>query len=98
MPKFKRKPGIVEAVQMTRELSATSSAWPEWLEKATHKPATTVGSLYTEEVGDDFVWMIRTCCGVVKVGWGDYVVHGAVLGLLPQKRRNFEMIYEAVEE
>jgi len=38
MPKYRKKPGVIEAFKMTKERSRDSRDWPTWLNIAWNTP------------------------------------------------------------
>ena len=46
MLKFRKKPVVIEAFQMTKERRLDNSEWPNWLNEAWQKEQTEPGALY----------------------------------------------------
>lgn len=95
--KFRKKPVVVEAFQMTKERRHDNSEWPEWLHRAWNK-----------DPGEGAVWMrlsprgermcIGTLEGVYTVSWNDWIIQGVDGELYACKPDIFKKIYEPVEE
>ena len=101
MPKFRKKPVIVEAFQMTKERRADNSGWPEWLNIAWAKNPQIKGALYPKlyprSTGSDEL-MIHTLEGERMVDWNDWIIQEVNGELYPCKSDIFELNYELVED
>lgn len=103
MAKFRKKPVVIEAFQMTRERRWDNSEWPCWLNMAWQK-----------EPGEGAVWIDpdapvtegrgsadRLVCGTLegvhRIGWGDWLIQGVQGELCPCKPDIFEATYEPAE-
>ena len=100
--KFRKKPVVIEAFQMTKARRQDNREWPEWLNQAWNKDRETVGALYptakpTEAVSYDPL-SIGTLEGAHTVSWGDWIIRGVKGELYLCKPDIFEATYEAVEE
>lgn len=102
MGRYRKKPVVIEAFQMTEERRWDNSEWPNWLNEAWQK-----------EPGENAVWIVPdapvapghlsaaelvcgTLHGVALISWGDWVIwNGRGLDVLPPSV--FEATYEAVE-
>lgn len=95
--KFRKKPVVIEAFQITRATRASNADWPEWLHAAWQKDFQEEGSLscvdFPTSDGTDKL-QIRTLEGVHEVGWGDWIIRGVKGELYPCKPDIFEMTYE----
>lgn len=100
--KFRKKPIVVEAFQMTYERALDEADWPQWLWDAKY-------SLLKEDPGSvsltyrngQLVMLIRTLesgHGAHTVTWGDWIIKGVQGELYPCKPDIFEATYEPVEE
>lgn len=103
MPKFRKKPVIIEAFQMTRERRWDNSEWPEWLNQAWQKDQCDLGAMFPNDLslaadGSDDRFAIRTPRGVVQVNWGDHIIFSYRHGVYPCRPDAFEEIYEAVPD
>jgi len=92
--KFRKKPVVIEAFQMTKERRWDNSEWPEWLHEAWDTEDE--GSLYCVDGSDQL--LIDTLEGALKVSWGDWIIRGVHGELYPCKPDIFEETYEPVEE
>lgn len=100
MARFRKKPVVIEAFQMTRERRINNSEWPEWLHQAWNKGRGKVGALYpTEEGTEDGTLSIGTLEGADQlVSWNDFIIQGVNGEIYPCKPDIFEKTYEKVEE
>ena len=99
--KFRKKPVVIEAFQMTPERRIDNSDWPDWLHEAWNLHPDDVGSVvaahYPNSDGTDRL-TIHTLEGVHLVNWGDWIIRGVKGELYPCKPDIFAMTYEFVEE
>ena len=100
MPKFRRKPVVIEAFQMTKENRISNVHWPEWLNKAWNEEAGKPGAVWPAEYpnsnGTDEL-VIGTLEGNHRVTFGDWIIQGVSGELYPCKPDIFEETYERVE-
>jgi len=97
--KFRKKPVVIEAFQMTRARRESNAEWPEWLNRAWQLDWKTPGSLYPTEKGTgDGTLSITTLEGQHLVSWGDWIIQGVKGELYPCKPDIFEATYEMVED
>ena len=95
--KFRKKPVVIEAFQMTEARRSDNYGWPEWLDKAWQLERGTPGSLYpTEEGTSDGTLSIGTLEGQHLVSFGDWIIRGVKGELYPCKPDIFAATYEAV--
>jgi len=95
--KYRKRPVVIEAFQMTRERRIDNSDWPTWLNKAWNKERGIIGAVYpTIENGGDGTISIHTLEGEHLVSWGDWVIQGVQGELYPCKPDIFAETYEAV--
>jgi hypothetical protein len=95
--KFRKKPVVIEAFQMTKERRADNRDWPKWMHEAWMLDRETPGALYpTEEGTRDGTLSIGTLEGQQLVSWGDWIIRGVNGELYPCKPDIFEATYEAV--
>ena len=102
MAKFRKKPRVVEAFQMTLERRWDNSEWPNWLNKA-----------WQQGPGENGMWIdpdapiaegresaaelvIGTLEGVHRVSWGDWIIQGVQGELYPCRADIFAESYELV--
>lgn len=96
--KWRKKPVVIEAFQMTRERRESNLEWPDWMHRAWQKERDEEGALYPSVPGTrDGTLTIRTLEGEHLVWWGDYIIRGVKGELYPCKPDIFEMTYERVE-
>ena len=98
--KFRKKPIVIEAFQITTFTRANNKDWPVWLNEAWCKPNDEVGSVYPtnfpDSDGTDQL-MINTLEGPMRVGWGDYIIQGVANELYCCEYNIFMKTYEVVE-
>lgn len=100
MPKFRKKPVVIEAFQMTKERRQDNSEWPEWLNMAWQEDNDMVGAVYPSKFHDSDgvdLLLINTLEGTHRVNWDDYIIQGVQGELYPCKPDVFEQTYEPVE-
>jgi hypothetical protein len=100
MSKFRKKPVVIEAFQITKETRQDNSEWPEWLHLAWNLSFDTMGMVGHEDFphsnGKDRL-IIRTLEGVMTVGWNDWIIRGEQGELYACKPDVFVLTYEPVE-
>jgi hypothetical protein len=91
MPKFRKKPVVIEAVQIEGRFF-----WPDWFHDAvTRNDVVTYGcGKYAN--GPRYV-EIRTLEGVMRADEGDWIIKGVKDELYPCKPDIFAATYEAVD-
>lgn len=104
MGKYRKKPLVVEAFQMTKARRWDNSEWPNWLNQAWQKgpgeggvwidPAADIASGHNS--AEELV--CGTLEGVLRIDWNDWIIQGVKRELYPCKPDIFEATYEAVEE
>ena len=99
MPKYKKRPVVVEAFQMTEARRGDNIDWPEWLHRAWNGiigEAGTVSSVdYPNADGTDELTIV-TLEGMHRVTFGDFIIQGVQGELYPCKPDIFEATYEEV--
>lgn len=96
--KYRKKPVVIEAFQMTEERRVSNADWPDWMLRAWQLERETPGSLYPTESGTkDGTLSIGTLEGQHLVSWGDWIIHGVKGELYPCKPDIFELTYETAE-
>ena len=99
MYKYRKKPVIIEAFQMTKERRFDNSEWPEWLHEAWNKPLPSENAVWPENLrksnGKDRL-CIGTLEGVYIVSWNDYIIQGIKGEIYACKPDVFEMTYDKV--
>jgi len=98
--KYRKKPVVIEAFQMTRERRENNIDWPNWLNKAWNEKIGTIGAVWCKEYplsnGKDNL-MVGTLEGIHIVDFDDYIIQGVKGELYPCKPDIFELTYEKVE-
>ena len=92
--KYRKRPIVIEAFQMTRERREDNSEWPEWLNKAWNEEKFEPGSVWPSV--EHFIG-ITTLEGDMDVSWGDWIIQGVQGELYPCQPDIFEATYEKVE-
>jgi len=100
--KFRTKPVVIEAFQMTKERRLDNSEWPHWLHEAWQKPVTELGSFFCSADGcleneTHTPVFIQSLEGTMNVDWGDWIIQGIKGELYLCKPDIFEATYEEVE-
>lgn len=98
--KFRKKPVVIEAFQMTRERRASNAEWPEWLNEAWNRPHDAPGAVFPKnypasDAADEVV--IFTLEGLHLVNFDDWIIRGIKGELYPCKPDIFAATYEPVE-
>lgn len=99
MNKYRKKPIIIEAFQMTLERRKDNSEWPEWLNEAWNKNNNLESSLFPKDFPDSNgtdLLSIYTLEGIQTVNWNDYIIQGVNKEIYPCKPDIFEKTYEKV--
>ena len=99
--KFRKKPVVIEAFQMTRERRASNIEWPEWLHKAWNMDHPQEGAVWPENYpnsdGTDRL-CIGTLEGVYIVSWNDWIIQGVKGEIYACKPDIFEATYDRVDD
>jgi hypothetical protein len=94
--KFRKKPVIVEAFQMTKKRRWDNSEWPDWLNRAWNMEPS-AGALWINENDPDREGLVcGTLHGVAKIDWDDWIIRG-VGELYPCQPDIFEDTYDRVD-
>lgn len=96
--RFRKKPVIIHAFQMTKERGCDNSEWPTWLHDAWNRGRETVGAVYRTTPGFDDTISIKTREGELLVSWNDWIIMGVQGELYPCKPNIFALTYEPVED
>jgi len=91
--KYRKKPVVIEAFQMTAARRASNEEWPNWLHAAWDTPIEEPGSLYLAASA----LCISTLEGAHTVSVDDWIIQGVQGELYPCKPDIFEQTYEPVE-
>ena len=104
MGKYRKKPVVIEAFQITKERRWDNSEWPTWLNQAWQK-GPGEGGLWIDP--DEDIIVSRGCAeklvcgtleGVHRIDWDDWIIQGVKGELYPCKPDIFEMTYELVKD
>ena len=96
MPKYRKKPIVIEAFQMTEARRWDNREWPEWLNDAWNACAGE-GAMWidpNDSRGDRLV--LGTLEGVHRISWDDWIIRGVKGEIYPCKPDIFEATYEEV--
>jgi len=98
--KYRKKPVVIEAFQMTKKRRISNADWPDWLHEAWQKDFHEECSLCCEDFpnsdGTDHLF-INTKEGQMLIDWGDWIIKGVAGELYPCKPNIFTWTYEKVE-
>lgn len=100
MLKFRKKPVVIEAFQMTAQRRVSNVDWPQWLHEAWNKGVAEIGCLYPENFPDsDGTDKLRivTLEGNQLVSWDDWIIRGVQNEIYPCRPDIFEQTYECAE-
>lgn len=96
--RYRKKPIVIEAFQMTRERRASPEYWPRWLLNAWYSPRFSHGSLYpTDEGTGDGTLSVATRAGQRRVDWDDWIIRWENGDLGTCKPEIFSAKYEPSE-
>jgi hypothetical protein len=98
--KYRKKPIVIEAFQMTPARRWDNSEWPDWLNRAWNGDGSsgtlTIKASKGNEDGARLV--ILTIEGAMDVEWYDWIIQGIKGELYPCKPDIFDATYEVVEQ
>jgi hypothetical protein len=95
MAKFRKKPVVIDAFQVTEETRRDNRDWPEWLNRAWNLERTDIGSVCPWVHGwSDGPLGIQTLEGFMRCEIGDWIIRGVKGELYPCKTDIFEATYE----
>lgn len=99
MPKYRKKPVVIEAFRMTIFDRMDNRDWPNWLHEAWNRDRDTCGALQRVDMDAELPDQLEivTLEGVHRVSWGDYIIQGVQGELYPCKPDIFEATYESAE-
>ena len=94
MSRYRKKPIVIEAFQMTEARRINNVDWPNWLHEAWNK-----------EPGEGSVWIalddparLKLVCGTLegihRIDWNDWIIQGIKGELYPCKPDIFAATYE----
>ena len=94
MYKYRKKPVVIEAFQMTKERRWDNSEWPVWAHEAWNKEPGT-GAIWIDPFDSD---REKLYCGTLegphKIDWDDFIIQGVKGEIYPCKPDIFKMTYE----
>ena len=94
MTRYRKKPIVIEAFQMTRARRDDNSEWPSWLNDAWNAP-TGEGALWIDPDDPEGLRLaIGTKEGVHRVSWDDWIIRGVKGELYACKPQIFDITYE----
>ena len=99
MTKFRKKPVVIEAFQMTEERRWDNSEWPNWLNVAWNREPSE-GAIWIGGVRNDSYEDL--VCGTLEgvlvhdIAWDDWIIQGIQGELYSCKPDIFEQTYEEV--
>ena len=94
--KYRKKPVIVEAFQMTEKRRWDNSEWPSWLHRAWNKDWDERGALLIRPYQKEKL-CINTLEGHLNIEWNDWIIRGVKGELYPCKPDIFDATYELAE-
>ena len=97
--RYRKKPVVIDAFQMTRARRESNADWPHWLHYAWQKKRGEPGALYPTEPGTgNGTVSIGTLEGEHLVSFGDWIIRGVKGELYACKPDIFDLTYEEVVE
>lgn len=98
MARYRKKPVIIEAFQLTEANRLDNSKWPRWAHEAWNKNRDEVGAVYPKFQGETRgALMINTLEDPHTAEINDWILRGVKGELYPCKPDIFEQSYEEVE-
>jgi hypothetical protein len=94
--RFRKKPIVIVAFQLTKETRQDNRDWPEWMNLAWNKNTGEYGSLWCKTAESNGPLYITTPEGIMCASIGDWIIRGIQGELYPCKPDIFEATYEAV--
>ena len=99
MARYRKRPVVVEAFQMTLVRRWDNSGWPAWLHAAWDKDRDEPGALRIDHMDHSGNRLeIVTLEGVHAVGEDDWIIQGVAGELYPCKPEIFAATYDVVED
>ena len=96
--KYRKKPIVIEAFQMTKERRQDNSEWPDWLNQAWNKDWKEVGAVFPRAIGtSDGELDMHTLEGPLHISFDDWIIQGVKGELYPCKDEIFRLTYELVQ-
>lgn len=97
MTKYRKKPVVIEAFQMTKERRFDNSEWPNWLHGAWTKEGEGALFINADDPARECL-CIGTLEGVHRVDWNDWIIKGIKGELYACKPDIFDATYDSVED
>lgn len=95
--KYRKKPVVIEAFQITSVTRNDNKDWPIWLSQAWQKESSEEGAFFTvqDKINGERL-AIQTLEGLQWVSMNDYIIQGVEKEIYPCKPQIFEKTYESV--
>ena len=98
MAKFRKKPVVIDAFQLTEKSRIDNSEWPEWMNRAWNDDRNDPGSITPFAIGEGTgPLLIGTLEGTMTAQYGDWIIRGVNGELYPCKPDIFAKTYEPVD-
>ena len=100
MPRYRKKPLEIEAIQIRADHWKNPSAWPVWLHEATQRCLDLPGSVWMGMDGATGLATVEifTPNGICTGRVGSWIIQGVDGGLYPCEADIFEATYDPVGE
>lgn len=93
--RYRKRPVIIEAFQMTKERRWDNSEWPAWMHAAWQGMPNDRGSIWSNPTSlDPEKLMCGTLEGPHVISWDDWIIQGVKGEIYPCKPDIFEMTYD----
>lgn len=89
--KYRKKPVVIEAVQMTADMRRNFGPFPDWA-------LPSLKGKCTEKIANSQRVFVETLEGTMEVSDGDWIIRGVKGEVYPCKPDIFEATYEPVDE
>jgi len=96
MAKYRKKPVVIEAFQMTKEHRWDYMDWPEWLHDAVERGPGENGMWIDSDDPSKERLVCGTLEGVHHIDWDDWIIQGVENEIYACKPSIFETTYELV--
>jgi len=97
MAKFRKKPVVIEAFQLTYGVAKGREKAPEWFVKKANENKE-IKVFVTDKLEGSQYCEIQTLEGVMTANANDFIIQGVQGEIYPCKPEIFEATYEAVED
>ena len=102
MAKYRKKPVVIDAFQMTKPRRWDNSCWPTWLHVAWNKSPAETGCVFCVDdaglIGPGANLCVTTLEGTLAIAFDDWIIKGVNDELYPCKPDIFEQTYEPVTD